>query len=285
MDNAFARWTVLIAGLLVAGGACWLAVGSLHSARGIPGPGVFDAVAPVPAAMALLGAFVVATVVAAIVSRLLNPIVGLFVLGAGLGVISMRSGTIRDACFDGGSLVPLAIEGIIWAVLIALASIIVHHFGRDEGDMGVAGAARGGARGGCVSGGTAHGGAAATLARVCDPSALKVAAIGAVAIVGVWLLITSAFKGQAIGAAIVGGLLAGHVAKRAAPDGLPVLLFATPILFIAIAQLVLALSIADPADAFVHGSIPNLVAVMPLDLVSGSIVGVAIGIGLAKPSH
>jgi len=115
------------------------------------------------------------------------------------------------------------------------------------------------------------------------PGALKMAAIGAVGIIGIWLLVTSALKGQAIGAAVVGGFLAGHVAKRSMPEQQAVLLFASPILFASLAQVILAFSISNPGAAFVQGSIPNLLAVMPLDLASGSIVGVAIGIGLARP--
>jgi len=297
MDHAVARWSVLLAGLIVAGGAAWSAVGAMHSARGIAGPGITDAINPAWAALVLLGAFGVATVVAVIVGRLLNPIVGLFTLGAGLGVLAMRTGTIRDACFDGGSLAPLACEALVWALLVAIASIVVHRCAKDASAMvpvsagggagGGAGGASGGGGGG-ASGGTiarSHGDAGLALRDALSIGSLKVAAIGAVAIIGIWLLVVSPLKGQAIGAAIVGGFLAGHVAKRALPDQSPVLLFAAPILFVAIAQLILSMSIVDPAAAFVHGSLPNLVVIMPLDLVAGSIVGVAIGIGLAKPPH
>lgn len=276
MEHALARWAVLVAGLTASAAIAWSAIGFLHSPRGIPGPGAIDASSPVSAAAALLIAFILATVVAVIVGRLLNPVVGLFTLGAGLGVLAMRSGTIRDAAFDGSSLVPLAIEGLVWSLLVMVASILVHRFAREEF---VAVAAGGGAGSGPPSP------PSSVFARAFEREALMVAAIGAVAIIGIWLMVTSAMKGQSIGAAVVGGFIAGHVSKRALPDASPVLLFATPILFVALAQLILAMTIADPASAFVHGSIPNLVVVMPLDLVSGSIVGVAIGIGMAKPSH
>ncbi|MBM4113018.1 MAG: hypothetical protein FJ253_06545 [Phycisphaerae bacterium] len=113
---------------------------------------------------------------------------------------------------------------------------------------------------------------------------LQVAAIGAVSIVGSWLLLTSSLKGQAVGAAIVGGFLAGAVGKRAAPDQEPVLLFASPIVIIGLVQIGLAWTIADPGAAFVKGSIPNLVAVMPLDLAAGSLIGVALGVGMSRPA-
>lgn len=289
MDHALVRWSVLIGGLVAASAVAWSALGFLHSPRGVPGPGVIDALAPWSAALVLIAIFAVCAVIAAIVGRLLNPVVGLFVLGSALGVLSMRLGTVRDASFDGGSFVPLAIEGLIWSGLVAVASIVIHRAARDDAPHGrptPVGGGIGGSGGG--SGGAAvvpSSGALTSVRAAFEPSALKVAAIGAVALIGIWLLVTSPLKGQAIGAAVVGGLLAGNVAKRSAPEASAVLLFASPILFAAIGQLILAFSIGDPATAFVRGSIPNLLAVMPLDLVSGSIVGVALGIGLAKPSN
>lgn len=283
MNHALARWGVLLGGLAATGTIAWSAIAFIRSPRGVPGPGIVDAISPVTASLALLVAFALCTLVAVVVSRLLNPVVALFTLGAGMGVAAMQSGTIRDACFDGGSLVPLGIEGIVWALLVAGASIVIHLATRHEA-LEPAGA-RGGAGGGgaaAVSAGSP--GHASMRAQIFDFEALKLGAIGAVAIIGVWLLVTNPLKGQAIGAAVVGGLLAGHVAKRAAPHASPALLFASPILFIAIVQAIAATWVGDSASAFVRGSIPNLVAVMPLDLVSGSIVGVALGIGLAAPS-
>lgn len=270
MDHAFTRWGVLIAGLVVTGSIAWWAVDFLYSPRGIPGPGIADAISPASAAFALLTAFLLCGVVATIVGRLLNPVVGLFTLGAGFAVTSMRSGTIRDAAFDGVSLVPLAIEGLVWALLVAAVSIMVHRNGRDTPSP-------------AERASTAPGPALPSVAAAFAPGALKAALFGVLALLGIWLLVTSPLKGQAIGAVVIGGLLAGHVARRAAPEMSPVLLFAAPILFVAIAQLIVAFSIGDPAVAFVQGAIPNLSTVMPLDLVSGTLVGVAIGIGLAKP--
>jgi len=266
MDSAVARWIVLCLGLGAAGCAGWIAVGFMHSARGVPGPGVSDAVAPLVASIALLLAFGVCTVVAMCVGRMLNPVVGLFTLGTGVGIMALRTGTIRDASFDGGSLLPLAIESVVLGVLVAAASVAVHLVATP---MVVPAAGRRDSR--------------LSLAEILSPASLRIAAVGAVAIVGVWLLITSALKGQSVGAAAVGGLLAGHVAKRVAPEHEPVLLFASPVIIIGLVQIVLAMSIGDPAGAFVRGSIPNLVAVMPLDLAAGTLIGVAVGVGMSRP--
>lgn len=265
MDHALARWSVLVAAMLASGAVAWSAVGLLRSPRGVAGPGIVDAISPLGAAAALLAVFILCSAIAVVVGRLLNPVVGLFTLGAGLSILSMRTGTIRDASFDGGSLVPLAVEGLVWGVLVAVASIVVHRCAKE------------------TPGSDAHGGALPDVAAAFTLGTLKVAALGALAIIGIWLLVTSPLKGQALGAVVVGGVLAGYVARRAAPEQSMVLLFASPILFTALAQLLVALPIADPGTAFVHGSIPNLVAVMPLDLAAGTLVGVAVGIGLAKP--
>ncbi|MBX3356707.1 MAG: hypothetical protein KF724_13515 [Phycisphaeraceae bacterium] len=273
MESAVMRWIVLAAGVVASGAATWSVIGFLISPRGVPGPGVVDATSPVMAAVMLLVAMALATAVAVVVGRLLNPVVGLFTLGSALCVLSMRMGTIRDASFDGTSLVPLAIESLFWALLVAGASLLVHRVARDDDPAH-----------GAAHAGHGSSGALASMAEAFSPASLKVAAIGAVAIIGAWLLVTSPLKGQAIGAALVGGVLAGHVARRSAPEASPVLLFASPVAIIAVAQLILAMTVADAGSAFVRGAIPNLVAIMPLDLAGGSIVGVAIGIGLAKPS-
>ncbi len=264
MDHAISRWIVFCGGLLAAGAAGWIAVPWLASARGVPGPGILDASSPAAAALAVLAVVVAVTVVAMIVARLLNPVVGMFILGCGVGIVSMRSGTIRDACFDGGSLVPLGVESLVLGVLLAGASVLVHLVSTPMSEP---------------PGSTRRLEASSIL----SSKSLQVAAIGAVAIVGVWLLLTSPLKGQAIGAAAIGGLLAGHVAKRAAPGHEPVLLFAVPVIAVGLLQIVLAWSIADPAAAFVRGAIPNLVAVMPLDLAAGTLVGVAVGVGMSRP--
>lgn len=282
MDSAVARWLVLGASLVASGAAGWLAVGFMHSPRGVPGPGVSDAVSPFTAAIVLLAAFAVCTLVAVVAGRLLNPVVGMFALGTGLAIASMRTGTIRDASFDGGSLVPLAFESIVLGVLVAIASVVVHLVATPM----VPAAMREEPAGGRASRSRSEGDDSTrlTLAEILAPRSLTMAAIGAVSIVGIWLLVTSAMKGQAIGAAAVGGLLAGHVARRAVPHQEPVLLFASPIVIVGVVQLLLAWSIRDPALAFVRGSTPNLVAVMPLDLAAGTIIGVSVGVGLSRPA-
>ena len=97
----------------------------LSSARGVVGPSMADALHPGSAAAAMLAGVAACTIVGAVVGRLINAAVGLFVVGCGLAVVSMRSGTVMDIAFGGGSLRPVAFETIAWGFAVAVISIVV----------------------------------------------------------------------------------------------------------------------------------------------------------------
>lgn len=264
MQRIWVRWLVMVAAM----GACTLvalsALPSLRSARGVPGPAVVDAVQPAWAAVRLLLACAGCTLVAAIAGRLLNAVVGLFAMGVGLGILAMRTGTIRDACFDGGSLGLRGAETIAWGILAAIASAIVFRVSGPLPDT------RRDPAGGAESG-------------MLGAESLRMAATGALALVGIWLLVSSPLKGQSLGAVALGGVLVGNVARKVAPGVDPVWIFATPILALGVAQAVLGSSLQDPAGAYIAGTLPNLLVPMPLDAVAATLVGVAFGFGLSRP--
>ncbi len=248
MQRIWVRWLVMVAAM----GACTLvalsALPSLRSARGVPGPAVVDAVQPAWAAVRLLLACAGCT----------------FAMGVGLGILAMRTGTIRDACFDGGSLGLRGAETIAWGILAAIASAIVFRVSGPLPDT------RRDAAGGAESG-------------MLGAESLRMAATGALALVGIWLLVSSPLKGQSLGAVALGGVLVGNVARKVAPGVDPVWIFATPILALGVAQAVLGSSLQDPAGAYIAGTLPNLLVPMPLDAIAATLVGVAFGFGLSRP--
>ncbi|MGA1401246.1 MAG: hypothetical protein ACO38P_12765, partial [Phycisphaerales bacterium] len=117
--------SILVLGLLLGAVLLGWSVGSLSSLRGVPGPTIVSSVSPVSAAATLLILLAPATLIAIVVGRMLNAVVGLFVLGASLATLSMQCGTIEDLAFGGGSLVATAVESGAWAILVGVLAMIV----------------------------------------------------------------------------------------------------------------------------------------------------------------
>ncbi|MEE2896030.1 MAG: hypothetical protein VX726_09865, partial [Planctomycetota bacterium] len=99
----------------------------------------------------------------------------------------------------------------------------------------------------------------------------------------VWLLLINDLKGQAIGAVVVGGILAGMGARLLSPLAQPILIFATPVLAGALGYAIAAaMQSGSPDEMFVLNTLPRFGRPMPLDYVGGSLVGVAIGLGWSR---
>lgn len=256
-----------------------LAVAPSLSLRGVPGPTFRIAESPFLAAIWTLIALALATVVACGVGRLLNAVVGLFVLGCGVGFLAMRSGTIVDVVFGGpgvgasggggsGSparIIDLAIESFAWAGLVlATAAVVFRVSGplpdqipgedpRVDGPFGTRG--------------------------------LLSQCAGAIVLLAVWALVVTPTKGQALGAVVVGSMLVGLVGRLIAPRTPPILLFAAPILFGAIGQIVAHVMVTKGSSldaVYVGRELSRLAFPMPIDYAAGSLVGVALGIGWSR---
>lgn len=255
--------SILVVGLLLGAVLLGLAVGSLASPRGVPGPTIASSVSPASAVATILLLLVPTTLIAIVVGRILNAVVGLFVLGASLATLSMQCGTIEDLAFGGGSLVATAIESVGWAVLVgALAVIVLVGSGplpdvprRKDSWPG----------------------------EFLDSGNAIFLAVGLAALPVAWLVVATPLKGQAIGGTILASAAVGFVGRLVAPRLQPALLFAMPVLAGAAGTLVASFNLTGGlGDAFVSGSLSRLAYPMPIDWAAGSLCGVAIGLGWAR---
>jgi hypothetical protein len=262
--QGFWRWIVIPAGAAVAGGLCAVAVPHLVSSDGDAATSVLAASHPVIAAGVLLAGLAGAMLVAAAVGRLTNAAVGLFVLGCGLMVPALRSGTIRELALGGGSLTAAAVETLVWALIVGVGAVVVFAAAGPLPDMDPTDddgrPVRIGSRDGWL-------GALAGLA------VLPV----------VWVVCQSPMKGQAFMAVVVGAMVAGMMARLVKPHAVPVLLFASPCVFGAVGQIIAAGSLTPPlADDYVTLAIAAWNKPMPLDYGAGALLGVSMGLGWAK---
>lgn len=263
MTQAISRYLTLLGGMLLTGAICNLAAGFMRSPRGTLGPTVLQAANPISAIIAVVLCIAASAVVAIVVGRMINTAVGLFVLGTGIWVLAARCETIEALAFAEGSLRLAGIETLLWGVLILAASLFVFkgsgaladvHERDDESPVG-------------------------PLSR----RGLLLASAGALILPAMWLIAQSPMKGQVTMAACIGGLVAGLAGRMASPHTQPVLLFATPVFFAGIGQIVASFMIKQPLDiAFVTNAIPRFALPMPVDIAAGSVVGVAMGLGWAK---
>jgi hypothetical protein len=268
-EPSLRRSLVLPLGIILSALVFALAVGPWISLRGVAGPVVAMSERPALAALATLGCLTVGIAIAALVGRLINAVVGLFTLGCGLGVLAMRAGTVEDLAFSAGAAGPalrgMAIETLLWAVAIGTASVLTFRLAGPLPDA----------------------------VEIDDPrrdgpfgrNAFLSLAAGLLVLPAAWLLALSPMKGQALGAVVVGSMVAGLGGRLLAPRVPPVLLFAAPCLAAALGQMVVS-TLVTPAtplgNLFVSGAIPRVAVPMPIDWAAGGTVGVALGIGWSR---
>lgn len=256
------RYLVTAGGMLLCAAICVLAVPFLTAPRGTIGPTVLQAQSTAQAIAALVLVFALSTGVACVVGRLVNALVGLFVLGCGLWALQHRCATIVDLAFANGSLGLVAIETALWGLLVLAAAPAVFRFGgplRDVPDDQMRGAPWHMRLG------------------------LRSLIAGVLALPVVWLFARSPLPGQTLAAAVMGGIVAGLVGRLLEPRVQPRLLFAAPCIFGALAQFGCA-SLAEGrlAEMIVFRTLPAVCLPMPIDYAAGSLMGVAIGLGWAR---
>jgi hypothetical protein len=216
----------------------------------------------VAAVGAAVAGFCLATAVASAVGYLVNAVVGLFVLGAGLYVPAMRFGTIEDLAFAGGSLPLLAAETLLWTALVAAGTLAVFRVAGELPDMAADPGREQGA-----------------LARL----GLRGLVAGLLTLPVVWLLARSALPGQTLAAAVIAGIAVGMAGRALAPGAQPRLLYVAPGVLGAAGYLVASAMVEGSlADAWVADAIPALARPRPVDYAAGSLMGVSMGLGWAR---
>ncbi|UCD75201.1 MAG: hypothetical protein JSV91_15630 [Phycisphaerales bacterium] len=249
---------------MAAGFLCIPAAGYLTSPRGALGPTVLQAESVIGAAVAVVVCMGLATMVAALVGRFTNAVVGLFVLGGGLYALVHRTATVEELARSEQSLGLVVVETVLWALLVLAAVVVVFRLAGPLKDVQLEKSGR-------------------------RPSAFLSAAAGKSALAGllvlpaVWFIAQSPMKGQVVGAVFVGGLVAGLAGRLWSPHVQPILLFVSPIVFGAIGHIVgMVLMKESLGEAFVAGEVPALCLPMPADYAAGTLLGVSLGLGWAK---
>ncbi|MHC4413867.1 MAG: hypothetical protein ACYS0G_01145 [Planctomycetota bacterium] len=263
--HGWRRYAVVFAGMLLAGGVCSIAIPFTIAPSGTIGPTMLQAESAVSAVLVAVVCFAVAAGIAGVVGRFINAAVGLFVLGAGLSVLDLRSGTIRDLAFAEASLGLVAAETALWGLLVLAATIVVFRVAGPLPDIGVDEDDQRAASPWWVRWG------------------LRGTAAGCLVLPAVWLIARSHLKGQTLMAVVLGSMIVGLVGRLLAPTAQPRLLFASACLFGAVGHVIGMLATRDPlSEAFVTRAMSFLSFPMPIDYAAGSLMGVALGLGWAK---
>ena len=97
------RYVALFGGMIATSLLMSLAVGWMTSLRGVSGPAISVVIDPIPAVLVIAACLLASLGVAVIVGRIVNPAVATFVLGWGIAVLAMRSGTHLDLLFAGAT--------------------------------------------------------------------------------------------------------------------------------------------------------------------------------------
>jgi hypothetical protein len=264
LESAPVRGVLLAAAL----GACaWLGIwlGSVATdARGVAACGYFAASSPSTYAMTAGSLLLVATGIACGIGRMLNAVVGVFVLGAALAAFTMQTGAVNSVVFDSARLTSIGVETMVWTGPALLAVMAVFRVSGPLQDIPLEGDG-------------------SVLREWFSIDALKVSLVGAALPLVVWIVVHTPMKGQAIGGACAGGLAVGLTFRILAPRAQPLVAFISPILIMGGYQWFVANRITLSSETLLAlGALPPELRVMPLDVVAGALAGVALGIGWAR---
>ena len=267
-EKPLVRYAVLVLGILACVALAVPVLPFLSSARGVAGPTATDAMHPGMAALALVLGSAACCAVACVVGRIVNAAVGIFVLGCGLAIISGRSGTIIDAAFGGDTLLPIALQTLGWAAAVAAMSGVVFRVSGPLLDM------------------PAHTPGGPFAAEIFNADAFRGLAAGLLAVLVMWAFSRTELKGQALGSAVLGGIMTAMLGRRLVGASQPILLVAAPVLAVGLAQLWTAISSQGALDlAVAQRTLPGWSVAMPIDIAAGAMLGVPIGLGWTKPTE
>jgi hypothetical protein len=256
----------LVLGVALVGavmGGLWLAL--LDSdPRGVPPAALIAAASRTQTLVSMAVLLVGATALGCLVGRLVNAVVGLFVLGAAIGVYSMRTAPLSGLVFDGVPMSAIGIETCVWAVVITACSIAVFAVSGPLPDVPRE-------RRTSIWRELSHG------------DALRALAPAVLAIPVIWVVARSGMKGQAVGAAVLAGMACGAGSRMAAPQVQPILIFGAPLLALGIAQFASGARLGAAPDALLaSGGLSPLLHVLPVDAAGGIVMGVSLGLGWAR---
>ena len=252
------RWTLFIVGFVLVTLAFHSGGSTLRSGTGGLGPTIFQAAFPSAAIMAMLAAIMVSAVIAVGIARLVTPLSGLAIVGAGLGWWSLNLESMRGVVSE-GSMPLLAADGMAWTLVVLVLGWLVIRFGQPVSDVKPAVEQE-------------------PPDPLLSPDAVRILVCGLAAIPVVWIFAANDLRGQAVCAAIVGGLAAGMAGRLFSPHVQPVILPAAVVLAGTLSMWVVGMMLPEEvAVAWARGDIPNLLRLSPIDWAVGGLLGVPMG--------
>lgn len=237
----------------------------LVSPRGEIGPTVLQAQSPISAIFAVVITIVVASVIGGLVARFSSTTSGMLILGFSLFAMAMKFDGIEAFVYGGGNFYLLILEALFISILVLLGTLVVFSLGGPLKDV--------------------------PKADKKNPKDIWLAILISLSILPViYFVATSSMRGQVIGAAGVGGIVIGFLARRFTPNMQPIVLFALPIAAGGLGYLI-GMTVSPVSDiAIARQQISPLLFPMPLEYAAGLIIGLSIGLGWAaslaqKPSN
>lgn len=229
---------------------------SMSALRGTFGPTILQTISPVSSIVALVITVGVAALVGGVIARITTIPTGMFVLGFALFSMALKLHGAEEFIMAEGNYNLLALEALFLSVVILLGTLVVFAIGGER-----------------------------TTPKSVFDSSTDIGDIGRSILISfvmlpvIWFIAISPEKGQVIGAAGLGGILIGVLAKQFLQSSQPLLLFALPIAFGGIGYIV-GITIGESSPiAFAQSEISPLLYPMPVEYAAGLLLGLSIGLG------
>lgn len=261
MKSAVLRWTIYLLALFALGPVAGLLTGSLRGLDGGPDATPLVCSAPVAGILAGVAALAIALAVGLVGARLVGVEHGYTAAGLVLAWAAWRTGEVSElirTAQSGAPLRSLTLEGVLFGALALGIAWALAAFAKRPTDAPEQ--PRFGSR----------------------PLGVLVAGFLAAG-VGAWLVAVTPLKGQAVAAAIAGGILAAAVGRLVDLEA-PLPILVAPVLLV---------GIVAPLTGFITRGTTGVVAaayagtlfptshITPLDFIAGAFLGVPVGISWA----
>ena len=248
----------------------WEASG-LVSPRGGIGPTILQAQSPLSAILSVVVTIGVASVVGGFVARITTAISGMIVLGFSIFAMAMKLEGIEGFIYGSGNLYLLMIEVLFISILLLLGTYIVFAIGGPFVVM----------KKDSFSITTIGWPVPFVVEKEKEGNKAdiwKALLISAAILPVVYLVAKSPMRGQAIGAAAVGGIAIGFLARRFTPSMQPHVYYVFPTALAALGYLFGTLFFPVSDVAFAQQHVSPLLFPMPIEYAAGLLLGVSLGL-------
>ncbi len=265
LERNWIRGLVLTCALAIAVWVGLAASSHFVDPRAVPAGCVTLATSKTDAVVTLAIVWTLLTLLGMGVGRLVNAVVGTFVVGAGCAALALRSSGVDGAIFDQASMTALGAETLMWAVPVTITLVAIFRFSGSLPDIAPRFTSE------------------PWWKEYFDLDAIRAGLVGALLPIVAWLVVRNMLKGQAFGGACLGGITVGIAYRLIAPQITPLFAFVAPLILMGLYQMFVASRVtADLSMLFAAGALAPELRVMPADSVAGSLTGVAIGLGWAR---